>query len=66
MVGLIEKPWSSAFWETKRPLKVSGLAQAVFRPKGVCRPMPKTMRSLKRLRVIHGGRDEQPGVARSP
>ena len=38
---------SSAFWETNRPLKVSGLAQDVVRPNGVCRPIPKTMRSLK-------------------
>ena len=47
MVGLMEKPLSSAFWETNRPLNVSGLAQDVVRPNGVCRPMPKTMRSLK-------------------
>ena len=42
----MEKSFSSARCERKRPLKVSGLAQLLVRPNGVWTPMPSTMRSL--------------------
>ena len=47
MVGLIENPLSSALSERNRPLNASGLAHEVVNPNGVCRPMPKTSRSVK-------------------
>ena len=41
-MGLIEKPFSSARWETNRPVYVFGLAQLVVRPNGVSTPTPNT------------------------